>query len=635
LVVVVASDSVTRAVGVNPAYDYSLNVGGGLYTTNGGECLQLKAGSSSEKYIIGVVNTSETATLLTPYTQSAIVGTTLSGAEAAGAPAVATVVTPMSDDMAFFENPGVMMDAGASLSADVIQQPLDPEYIEMWRAHTEAEGRRMAEYPRIMEEMEEFVSFDPPQALEPIARISDAEIAEINNAEIATIGDAAFPSQTLTIRVMDDSALGYTEITTQVGYYGTSAIFLEDVANPIPVRDGTFSFSNAEFAALDATLTDHTLPVLNSYFGGFANGVTGLGIEVNLGLTDTGRIGIVITKEVNKGSSLGFVDPCDLFARSGSCLRSDFAELFYGLAPDPAGEYDQGVKTVADVLNEYPSLIAHETAHIIQRTQDIYNGQAMQPGWSLEGGASLAEQLVGNSVLGHGGSGQNLGVTEFLEGQIKVFQGWYAKMQYDLVYYLGWDGSTGKVTAPEQCTWLDNVAGTPCLDPGRNKYGPPATLLRMILDRHGASYPGGESALMREITGSTQTGFTKLSALTGASEGLLMTLFGLNLYIDGRQDVGGLGWHSSSFTSWNLNPILQNLGGAAGPAWSYSSSAAEPNGNASVRAGSTAYLEWSPSSSHAPTGFRIRTQAGADLPPEVVLWIFRIQWGSLVYFWLL
>ena len=130
---------------------------------------------------------------------------------------------------------------------------------------------------------------------------------------------------------------------------------------------------------------------------------------------------------------------------------------------------------------------------------------------------------------------------------------------------------------------------------------------------------------MKAITGSTQTGFTKLSALTGDSKGLLMTLFGLNLYIDGRQDVGLLGWHSSSLTSWNLNPILAGGGGAAGPAWSYTSSAAEPTTSPSVRAGSTAYLAWSPSSSHAPTGLRIRTQAGGDLPDEIVLWIFRIQ----------
>ena len=72
-----------------------LNVSGGVYTTSGGECVQLNGGSGSEKYIIGVVNTSETATSLVEYTQSAIAGTTLSGDEAADA---VTVVTPPSDD---------------------------------------------------------------------------------------------------------------------------------------------------------------------------------------------------------------------------------------------------------------------------------------------------------------------------------------------------------------------------------------------------------------------------------------------------------------------------------------------------------------------------------------------------------
>jgi len=140
----------------------------------------------------------------------------------------------------------------------------------------------------------------------------------------------------------------------------------------------------------------------------------------------------------------------------------------------------------------------------------------------------------------------------------------------------------------------------------------------MILDRH-AGYPGGESALMKAITASTQTGFTKLSAITGDSKGLLMTLFGLNLYADGYV------WHSSSFDSWNLWEILVGGGGAAGPVAPYISSVAQPSGSLSVAAGSTAYLEWSPSSSHAPTAFRIRTQAGGDLPDDIVLWVFRIQ----------
>ena len=57
----------------------------------------------------------------------------------------------------------------------------------------------------------------------------------------------------------------------------------------------------------------------------------------------------------------------------------------------------------------------------------------------------------------------------------------------------------------------------------------------------------------------------------------------------------------------------------------YTSSSAEPVGSHSVRGGSTAYLEWEPPSSHAPTSLRIRTPAGDALPSTMGMWIFRIQ----------
>ena len=57
----------------------------------------------------------------------------------------------------------------------------------------------------------------------------------------------------------------------------------------------------------------------------------------------------------------------------------------------------------------------------------------------------------------------------------------------------------------------------------------------------------------------------------------------------------------------------------------YTSSAAEPTSSHSVRGGSTAYLEWSPPSSHAPTSLRIRTPDEDELPDEMSFWILRIQ----------
>jgi len=612
LVVVVASDSVTRAVGVNPAYDYSLNVGGGLYTTSGGECLRLKAGSSSERYLVGVMSSSETATSLTAYTQSAIAGTALSGSEAAGA---AMVVTPMSGDVAFFEGPELLLDAVPTAPPGITRPATDPEEEEIWRAHYEAEARRMEAYindarigdPQAL--MQSQIFQQRANAGSVTSGMQSQLLQQGENAGSVTSG-----MTTLSIRVPDATSSGYTEITAVVTHVGNSAIFFEDVANPYWAAGG-ISFTTAQYEAWDATLTNQTMPTIKSYFGDIGN-VTGLGIENRLDLTDTNKIAVMITKEVNRSGAVGFVNATDLRAFSNSDPASDQAEIFYGLAPDPLGQYGTP-RTRAWLLEEYPTLLAHETVHILQFTQDIHYGAASHERWEMEGGAALAEQLVGNAVLGHGGSGQNLGLTELLEG----YGGdrWYKRWADDLVYYLGYETSTTKVDNPEQCTWLDTGIG-PCVN-GRSVYGPPATLLRMILDRHGPSYTGGETALMRALTSSTQSGFNNLTTTTGDSMGLLLTLFGMNLYADGRPSTG---WNSSSFTSWDLYPILADFG-AAGPVWPYTSSAAEPTTDLSVRAGSTAYLDWSPSSSHAPTAFRIRTQAGDDLPPEIVLWIFRIQ----------
>ena len=140
---------------------------------------------------------------------------------------------------------------------------------------------------------------------------------------------------------------------------------------------------------------------------------------------------------------------------------------------------------------------------------------------------------------GHG-SGQNLGLTEFEQGYFG--DGWYTNWAVDLLYYSGYSGSGKVANAPEECTWLGKLPPGPC-GGGDGEwegavYGVPANLLRFILDLYGPGYSGGETALMRELTGSDQTGYSNLTTVTGDSIGLLLTLFGLNLWADGRI------WHS-------------------------------------------------------------------------------------------
>jgi len=412
----------------------------------------------------------------------------------------------------------------------------------------------------------------------------------------------------------------YEDISAVVRYIGASAIYMEDTENPL-----SESFTAAEYATWDATFSGTTLPTITNYFGDFVDTIPRLGVVGDtLGLDADGRVGVIVTKGVNKREgSLGFVNPMDLYATS-TCPISNQAEVFYGVAPDPDGVHGT-VRTKESVSDLMPTLIAHEVTHILQSTQDIYRGGADLTRWETEGGATLAEQIVGNAVLGHGGSGQNLGTTEFLEG----YNGdqWYRPWALGLRRYFGYS-SAGRVEgAPEECSFLgndDDGNTEPCVR-NRAVYDVPSMFLRFILDWYGPGYTGGEAALMRDLTSSTQIGYANLVTTTGASRiELIQTLFGLNLYSDGRSGVHQ-GTYTSALSSWNLTPIIELFTSPWGQLQPYTSSDAAPTSSHSVRGGSAAYLEWEPPTSHAPTSIRIRTPGGDALPSTMGMWIFRIQ----------
>jgi len=604
LVVKVAADSATSTVGVKPGSVWELNAGTVLYNI-GGDCLHLAGGSGSEKYIVGVLSASESATSLTPYTQTAIAGTTLAGDAAPDFPVA-------GEGVGYAEVPiNAFGDRGATGPAPLQQFRRDPDEYRRSLAHAESEARRWELWRQTVDEM----ALRAPdfEAADAVARapLTARSVGDTIEMKVHTGGSTC-----------TDTANGgtgtYTTITTIVTHIGTSAIYMEDIGNPL-----TESFTTAEYADLDATLSGTTLPTIKNYFGDFWTGTPRYGVAGDeLGLDADGRVGVVITKAVNEQETKnGFVSPADLYATS-YCPKSNQAEAFYGVAPDPDGVHEYGAFSKADALALYPRLMSHEITHILQKTQETFRVQGWtgwKAVWETEGGAVLAEQLSGNAALSHGGSGKNLGETEFLEG---YYAKWYQNWTSDLRAYFGW-GSDGTVAgAPEECTWLDRKPPGPCGGGDgewtRSVYGVPGTLLRFILDEYGPSYTGGEAALMSDLTVSSEIGYNNLVTTTGASSiGYLLTMFGATLWSDGRV------WNS--LTSWDLRTIMDLWAGTNGKLQPYTSSDAEPTSSHSVRGGSTAYLEWSPPSSHAPTSLRIRTPDGDELPDEMSFWILRIQ----------
>ena len=307
----------------------------------------------------------------------------------------------------------------------------------------------------------------------------------------------------------------------------------------------------------------------------------------------------------------------DLVPAGPGCPNSNEAEIFYGLAPDTAGVHGTA-RTRESLRLVYPSLIAHELTHILQFTTFFRERVSVKSRWELEGGATLAEQLVGYAALGHGPR-QNLGYLEWREGQNPD---WYYDWVVDMALYFGFKGqNTPPATnAPEQCSWIgtpDEGNAGPC-ENNRAVYGVPSTLLRFVLDDYGLQYPGGEAALMRALTSSPNRGLAVLEQATGEDKVSLLVRFAAMMWADGRPGLGD--W----LPSWDVFDIFDNVNENA-RLRPYDQTGATPALDVEVRAASNAYLLWTPPNLHDPTSVRIRTLDGQPLPGHMVLWMLRIQ----------
>jgi hypothetical protein len=562
-VVTAGSGIGTTTVPVGPRDPWSLVAGGGVY---GGNCLHLEGGTGGEQYLIGVLSMSETPSSLTPTTLSAETGLALSSAR--------TGESMKEHDL---------RAAGRAFQIPLRSESRKPNSIGILPRRPVRTGSRAGE-TAIREQDRAFLERLDPSTLPTPRAMTGAALQ-------------AVPSQgdTLDLQVPEGCYSGIP-VRGVVRYAGSALIFVEDVANPlIP------AFSAAELREMDEFYVRNTLPTLRSYFGSFAN------------VDGNAQVLVLITKEVNKKQNVGgFVNSADLVDRA-ICSGGNEAEIFYGVAPDPRGMVGPEW-SAEEVKDYYPSLIAHEVTHVLQFTEYLYRGAALKSSWEIEGGATLAEQLVGFQVLGHR-SGQDLGWTALSEG---VPGGWYGDWHRDMAEYFGWTPDAKVRGAPEECTWMGGESegnSGPCRR-GRAPYGVPSMFLRSVLDRYGPDHPGGEAGLMRQLTSSPLDGLANLEEATGEDAELLMVLFGTALWADGR--VGD--W----ITSWNLADVFYNLVPSAQlePA---RSSSATPFRSAAVRAGSNAYLLWTPPTGHPPTSLKIRSPSGGALPGHMLLWALRVR----------
>ena len=580
--VALGSKSDARTVGVTPQsaeYYSALQAGFYVYSYAGSGCVHSPGSGTGAEYLLGVVSISEDPASLTALTLS-------------GTPGDATVVGTASHVVASARDakntvtkaPFDVLVSGGPVARSLGSR--DQGFENTAVANDSLRISRARAHNQMMVRNEEL--------LRRLGRAGQTPVAPARAGARAAVevGDTL----TLYADFHGTPCSESGQVQAVVRLVGNSAVWMDDVENPVR------TFSDAELADLDTFYAARVKGIHDDYFGALSD------------VDDNGRLLVLMTKEVNRVENLnGWVQFADLYPNS-QCSTSNQAEIFYGQVPDPSGSFGEAV-TKQDVLDKYPALIAHEVTHLIQANAWRF-GQARYASWELEGGATLAEQLVAYDLFGHG-SGRNMGFEEYRAGST-----WYGSWLGDMFSFFGWDpqeGSGARIRhAPEQCSWVgrrkEGNTG-PCV--GRTVYGMPSMVFRYAMDRWGQEYPGGEQALMTRLTQSPRYGFASLEAIRAdwRIERFLAEFY-MALWMDGR-------W-GNWMASWDLYDIFSNFR-AERQLQPYRSRSTQPRITASVRAGSSLYLHWTIARSLNPTAIKVTSASGGPVPDHISVWALRIR----------
>lgn len=189
----------------------------------------------------------------------------------------------------------------------------------------------------------------------------------------------------------------FTTVTATAQYISNTAIIYTDDASPAG------GFTATDFQDIGNEFDKLIYPTDVAYFG------TPLDLDTN------GRVIILYTPEVNRltpsGNPNGFVGGFffagDLFPSTApplqtSCTNTNFAEIFYVLAPDPGGAINGNVRTTSTVRQGTRGVIAHEFQHMINLSNRIASpiDQGDEEIWLDEALAHFAEDVNGRALRG-------------------------------------------------------------------------------------------------------------------------------------------------------------------------------------------------------------------------------------------
>jgi len=319
------------------------------------------------------------------------------------------------------------------------------------------------------------------------ARQADRPLRYSLSSAIPAVGDKSpfkVPAQT-------DPCNKFTTITAQVQYINDKTIIYSDVAAP------SGGFTADDYQKIGDEFASLTYPTEVSYFG------------TPLDLDSNARVILLYTPEVNKltasGSNSfvgGFFWAGDLFPAtgSGSCAQSNVAELFYLLAPDPAGTINGNVRRTADVRQATRGTVAHEFQHMINASERIRSPieQSFEDVWLDEALAHFAEDAVGRAIRGIG-EAEDANFSRTFAGNADDFNAFFFQNFSRFRTYLLNPGPLAPTSSLADSSLAVRGAGW--------------ALLHYTADQYA---PGGDiKAYMKKLAGGPDVGITNLTKNAG------------------------------------------------------------------------------------------------------------------------
>lgn len=280
-----------------------------------------------------------------------------------------------------------------------------------------------------------------------------------------------------------------------------------------------------------------------------------------------GKVHMVFSQRLNGSGAAAYVTGCDQFPTSANQnAGSNFGQFFYGAVPTTASLNINSTNSPDGWFYFMVRTIVHEVKHIASLSARVANSSpSYEQSWLEEGTARQAEEMWVRESLHRVGWKANTGFgTAATNGLYCDFHptdatcnagdplrrpGYGMRRQFNEI--------RDKLIQP----WNWSPFGDGTGQSGAIFYNTTWSLVRYVADRYATS----DTAFLRALTNSTNTGVTNLSAIAGVSLDQLLGGWGLALFAD---DYPGLASPSADlqFPTWNLRNIYAGLNAA--PAWS-------------------------------------------------------------------